>query len=90
MPCSLMVSITMPSLLSTLVLLGLIGQSKDVGVHGPLGDEPPGGPAGVVVDKGWEGEPEVLGVVGGGHGDDLAGAPVHDLCVHEALGGKKN
>lgn len=73
--------------LDPLVLLGLIGQSKDVGVHGPLGDEPSDGPAGVVVDKGREGEPEVLGV-GGGDGDDLAGAPVHDLRVHEALGEK--
>lgn len=71
--------------LDPLVLLGLVGQGEDVGVHGPLRDEPPDGPAGVVVDEGRQREAEVLGV-GGGDGDDLAGAPVHDLGVHEALG----
>jgi len=71
--------------LDPLVLLGLVGQGEDVGVHGPLGDEPPDGPAGVVVDEGRQREAEVLGV-GGGDGDDLAGAPVHNLGVHEALG----
>jgi hypothetical protein len=71
--------------LDPLVLLGLVGHGEDVGVHGPLGDEAADGPAGVVVDEGGQRGPEVLGV-GAGDGDDLAGAPVHDLGVDEALG----
>jgi hypothetical protein len=71
--------------LDPLVLLGLVGHCENVSVHGSLGDEPPDGPARVVVDERREREPEVLGV-GGGDGDNLAGAPVHDLGVHEALG----
>lgn len=71
--------------LDPLVLLGLVCHGEDIGVHGPLGYETADGPAGVFVNEGRERVPQVLGV-GGGDSDYLAGAPVHDLGVDEALG----